>query len=335
MAGRSGRCLASLALLAACRGAAAPGGVDQSLPAGVRVALTDLGDRLYKGFPGGLYPNGRNEIPDSHLQRGRAAASRIRRRAADGTPSGAGRYVFLSIGMSNTTQEFSAFMQVAAADPQINRSALALVDGAAGGRTADSWTAASSVEYDRIRDTKLAPAGLSEAQVQVVWLKVANANPTTSLPSGGADAARLMTQLGQILRALKSRYRNLEQVLISSRTYGGYATTSLNPEPYAYESGIAVRTVIGAQIGQEQTGLMLPAIGNLAESVASWIAWGPYLWADGTTARNDGFSWARSDFLEDGTHPSAAGRQKVAVKLVQFLKTTAFTRCWFVTGATC
>ena len=35
---------------------------------------------------------------------------------------------------------------------------------------------------------------------------------------------------------------------LSSRTYGGYATTPLNPEPYAYESAFAVKWLIKQQI---------------------------------------------------------------------------------------
>lgn len=69
----------------------------------------------------------------------------------------------------------------------------------------------------------------------------AEADLTTALPSRSADAYTLETELGEILRALKIRYPSLREVFLSSRTYGGYAATILNPEPYAYESVPAER----------------------------------------------------------------------------------------------
>jgi hypothetical protein len=43
------------------------------------------------------------------------------------------------------------------------------------------------VEYDRIRDTWLTPQGLSEKQVQIACVKVANPGPTASLPKANAE----------------------------------------------------------------------------------------------------------------------------------------------------
>src|SRR5207249_4513423 len=114
-------------------------------------------------------------------------------------------------------------------------------------RTAQNWSSSTSPEYDRVRDSVLTPQGLSESQVQAVWLKVADASPWASLPGTNADAYTLETYLGNIARALKTRYPHLEQVFLSSRIYGGYATSSLNPEPYAFESGFSMKWIIQAQ----------------------------------------------------------------------------------------
>jgi hypothetical protein len=171
-----------------------------------------------------------------------------------------GKIVLLSVGMSNTTDEFCSggsatcdsftFMGQAAANAGVNHTTLAIANGAAGDRAASTWDAPTLPNYDRVRDQVLAPAGLSEKQVQVVWVKEADPGPTVSLPSSSADAYALETYLGDIMRALKTRYPNVHLVFLSSRIYGGYATTTLNPEPYAYESGFAVKWLIQAQIDQ-------------------------------------------------------------------------------------
>ena len=314
-------------------------------PAAGPTPLNDLGTGSYLGFQGGLYPNGSNAMPAAHRQAGINRANRVRPVDVNGNPNANGRYVLLSIGMSNTTQEFCSgsgacapwsFIGQAAADPQVNHARLAIVDGARGGQTADTWISPSSPNYDRIRDTKLAPLGLSERQVQIAWVKVANSTPTVALPAANADAFRLVSQQGNIVRALRVRYPNLMLVFFSSRIYAGYATTPLNPEPYAYESGFGVKWTVQAQIAQMAGGPVDPRAGNLNyTTVAPWLAWGPYLWADGLNPRSDGLTWAVTEFQADGTHPAQAGQQKVGTMLLTFFKTSPHTSCWFVVGGVC
>jgi uncharacterized protein (TIGR03437 family) len=69
---------------------------------------------------------------------------------------------------------------------------------------------------------------------------------------------------------------------------------------------------------------------DFTDGHAPWLSWGPYLWADGTTARDDGLVWECSDFREDGTHPSESGRQKVAAMLLNFFESDTTARPWFV-----
>jgi hypothetical protein len=254
----------------------------------------------------------------------------------------------VSIGMSNTTQEFCStnsgspcaswsFMGQAAADPSVNNTTLVIVNGARGGQAASSWTSPTSPEYDRIRDTWLTPSGLSEKQVQIAWVKVADAQPTVSLPSSASDAYTLVSEMSTIARTLKQRYPNLQQIFFSNRTYAGYATTTLNPEPYAYESGFAVKWVVQAQIDQMASGsLQNSRAGDLNyTTVAPWLAWGPYLWTKGTAGRSDGLIWTTADVESDGTHPSQSGEQKVGRLLLDFFKTSPVTQCWFVAGGSC
>ena len=306
--------------------------------------LNDLGSGLYLDqFEGGLYPDGSNELPAQHAAEGLSRALAIQPLNTLGEPDPEGKYVLVSIGMSNTTQEFCSgsqpgacqpwsFMGQAAAHPAVNDTALAIINGAAGGKSAAFWDSPLDPDYDRVVDEWLTPSGLSEQQVQAAWVKVANPRPTISLPHPDADAYQLVEQMGDIARALKVRYPNLQQVYFSSRIYAGYATTELNPEPYAYESGLAVKWLIEAQINQMTGGSIDPLAGDLdyTSGIAPWIAWGPYLWADGLNPRSDGLTWEQNDFNNDGTHPSQSGREKVGTMLLDFMLSSPFTQAWFL-----
>jgi hypothetical protein len=315
------------------------------------IPLTDMGSSTYLGFSGGLYADGSNLMPAEHAKIGHAFARGILPRDIDGNPDPNGKYVLLSVGMSNTTQEFChevpggdgcnpwTFGGQAASDDSVNHSTLEIVDGAAGGQTAYLWVSPDDYNYDRVRDDVLAPKNLSESQVEIVWIKQADGDPGLtypSLPDPTADAYHLEGELGDIVRALHERYPNLKQVFFSSRIYGGYATRKLNPEPFAYESGYSVKWLVQAQIDQIQTGQIDPTAGDLDyHGVAPWVAWGAYLWADGATPRSDGLVWLPEDFEADYTHPSTLGETKVGTLLLNFFKTSDQTTCWFLAGKNC
>lgn len=282
--------------------------------------LTELRD-AYMGEAGGLYPNGVNTVPSGHLAAGVAAAQSIAPLDRDGNSTANGRYVFMSIGMSNTTQEFSTFKPLADADP-VKRPALVIVDAAQGGVTASQWASPSCACWSTA-DQRLTTAGVTPAQVVAAWVKLANAAPTEPYP---IHAQRLRDDIIATLRNAKQRYPNLRVAYLSSRIYSGYATSNLNPEPYAYESGFAVRDVIAAQLRGDASLNFDSARGRVE---APWLAWGPYLWADGLRARGDGLTWNCSDFGSDGTHPSNSGRRKVADALLAFVESDTTARIWF------
>lgn len=297
------------------------------------VPLTDLtGEAHYKGLEGGLYGGGRNEPPEVHRLAAMAAARQIRPLDAEGRPSPDGKVVLISVGMSNTTQEFRAFMRLADRDADKSPSVV-LVDGAQGGMEASAWASPEKVKRAgrpdpwTVLDRRLQQAVVTAKQVQVAWIEQARANPA-ALGEFPRHAEALKDDLAVIIRRLKSRFPNLGIAYLSSRIYAGYAATPLNPEPYAYESAFSVRWLIRDQIGCKSD--LNPDSGK-GPVTAPLLLWGPYLWADGVKGRKvDGLLGQRVDLAGDGTHPSESGQRKVAALLLKFFKTDPTAREWFL-----
>jgi hypothetical protein len=277
-----------------------------------RTGMTPLCDMSatdrYKGEDGGLYGKGRNGPAEPLRGAANTALKEIRPLDSEGKPSRDGRVVLVSISMSNATQEFSYFKRIADDDAAKSPS-LTIVDCAQGGQAMAEWVDPEGRTW-READRRIASAGISPKQIQVAWIKLANKMPRGDLHEHGR---KLQNDTRIVIQNAKARFPNLRIAYLSSRIYGGYATTALNPEPYAYEGAFSVRWLI-----QEQRN----------EPV---LLWGPYLWADGASPRkSDGLVWNREDLGPDGTHPSQSGRAKVAGMLLTFFKTDLLAKSWFV-----
>lgn len=293
-----------------------------------RIPLTDLGTGTYLGAEGGLYPGGVNVRPAPHDAAGvTLATSAVQPRNAAGAADPAnGKIVFASIGMSNTTQEFQRFITLAQGDPAINPR-LVLVDGAQGGKDAIAWSTPTADTWTVLAN-RLAAAGVTAPQVQVIWLKQQIAGDALGAFPAGAQTLR--DRLRDIVTIARSKYPNLRLAFLSSRSYGDYNGAVRGTG--AYEQGFAVKGLIRDQINGDAR------LGYGTGGPAPWLAWSTYLWADGLGAdgvpggvpgRSDGLEWACSDFQSDGVHPSDAGRTKVATALLNFLKYDTTTKPWF------
>ena len=286
--------------------------------------LTEMtADDKYKGEDGGLYGGGQNVPPEAHLRTARGATKMIEPLDAAGKPAKGGIIALVSISMSNATQEFSLFKQLADKDPK-KSPYVTIVDCAQGGQAMAQWVdpgARAWLEADR----RLEAAKVSPSQVQVVWVKLANVLPTGTLAEHGRKLAK---DTIAVLQNAKARFPNLRIAYLSSRIYGGWTTMPLNPEPYAYEGAFAVRWLIQDQIRGEASLNNDPTKGPVK---APLLLWGPYLWADGTTPRkSDGLTYERTDLAGDGTHPSESGRQKVADLLLRFFQTDSLASSWYL-----
>ena len=329
----------------------------------VATPLMDLGTGTYLSFEGGLYENGTDQIPADHLSDGLGFVTDVQPRDTNGNPSPTGKFVFLSIGMSNANDEFQAFLLQAKKDSSVNTATQVIANGAAGSMQACAWVQpygsppCASVplpnQYDRIRDHILAAVGLTEAQVEVVWIEDCDRDPgPTNYPplcdptvegctnTTQTEAIRYEQETGQILRAAKTRWPNLTLAFISSRIYGGYSATTVSPEPYAYEYGFSGKWAIQAQITQIRTGTVDVIAGDLSYGVAPWVAWSAYTWAAGPIPRSDGLIWCDGqtnapcngeiDFENDGMHADTTGQMKVGTMLMNFFTTSQVTTPWFL-----
>jgi hypothetical protein len=289
--------------------------------------LTELGTSKYHGYEGGLYPGGKNVRPAEHEKAGLRLAGEVVPRDADGKPRSDGKIVLLSVGMSNTSQISNGFERHLKNATGINPR-LVFVNGAQGSMTAqaiqDPDDKGRGTKYWDEVDRRLKKVGVTREQVQAVWIKQADAGPDEGFPG---YARKLQKELRKIVQLLPKRFPNVKLVYLSSRTYGGYARTRLNPEPYAFESGFAVKWLIQEQLDGDKVLNFDPARGEVK---APWLSWGPYLWANGTAKSAEGFISEEGDFGGDGTHHSEAGVRKMGKRLLDFFKSDSTAKGWFL-----
>lgn len=223
---------------------------------------------------------------------------------------------------------------------------------------------------DAVADPKLnegrTPGGgssetiITAEQVQVVWMKLVHGNPVAFCGAGqdcdpctpglcgdpecqflnwvyhSEDGEVVVYQ--DVLKHIREYFPHVQQVFLSSRSYGGYANGCSGgnchpggPEPWAYTSGFTVQELVRLQIfgtGMEFAGPL---------DYFPLILWGPYLWAPGTTPNetilpyeSTALSYRCWDYCANGAHPSTdddacgqvSGRTKIASLLFNFFKTS-------------
>jgi hypothetical protein len=305
-------------------GKATVGGATQEGKPSVGIKpLTDMtAQDTYKGEDGGLYGGGRNDLPPALVAVARSETAKIVPLDEKGKPAVDGKIAVVSLSMSNATMEYSTFKRMADTDPR-KSPFVTIVDCAQGGQAMAQWGDPKGRAWTEA-DRRLASAGVSPEQVQVVWVKLANVRPTGALAEHGTKLQKDTTVL---LQNARERFSNLRIAYLSGRIYGGWANTPLNPEPYAHESNIVVRWLIQDQMKGSSELNFDPAKGTVKSPL---VLWGPYLWADGTTPRrSDGLVWERQDLAGDGTHPSDSGRRKVAQMLLKFFMEDPLASTWY------
>lgn len=227
------------------------------------------------------------------------------------------------IGMSNAAQECDTYRTLFAqswsgeVNPMVR-----VVNCAVGGNAIERWNdpAFDSGLWGRCLQERLPAAGIRADQIRVIYHKAANQFTTSPggvplplYPSLESDFFVFQRNLSVFAERVLTWFPRVVAVYTSSRSFGGFSSTPSRGEPLSYEEGHALNGWLASN----------PTVHGV------WQGWGPYLWAPACTdgvVNGSGICYLRSDFVEDGVHPSAAGRQKVATLIHQRL----LRESWYV-----
>ena len=142
-------------------------------------------------------------------------------------------------------QPWFEFVDLVNTDPSKNPH-LVVVNGATGGATASLLASSTNNFWNAISYDYLPNAGVTPLQVVGAWILDVDGGPGGTFPH---DMTSLQSQLQSIAQNLQLKFPNIKLAYYSSMNYTGYSdgAATLNPEPYAYESGFAVKNAIEDQ----------------------------------------------------------------------------------------
>ncbi|HSW31238.1 MAG TPA: hypothetical protein VLH75_17260 [Longimicrobiales bacterium] len=213
------------------------------------------------------------------------------------------------VGMSNANQECTAFIAaVRGAWAGEVSTQVRVANCAVGGRAVEAWMdpAQDAVLWDDCVARKLPAAGIRADQARVIWHKAADMNTTGPggsrlpvYPDPASDYFTFQRNLTAFAARVKAKLPSVQAVYSSSRSYGGFAGSFARGEPLSYEEGHALNAWLA----------------DHASVDGVWYGWGAYLWApacDTGFTNGSGVCYERADYVDDGVHPSDAGRAKIA-----------------------
>ncbi len=287
------------------------------------IPINELGTDTYKGHTGGLYPNGSNEMPPAFYADAIEMAKAIQPLGADGNPVANGKIGLLTIGAS-TVAMFSRGIEMGLAKQTGLNEELVFINGGVGGQDI-SDIRSPGANYWKVVNERLASAGLSNEQVQVIWFQEDNLRDRGNEFPGRGE--RLADEFIYMVQFMKNRYPNLKLLYLTARHTTAFLPADArgkHKEPMAYINGWACKWMIEKQIEGDKT---LTYKGSDAQ--APLILWGPYWWTQGSKPRQDGYTWT-PDMVVDGVHPTEEGRRRVGQELVDFWRTDEVSKIWFL-----
>ncbi len=225
----------------------------------------------------------------AHTDAGLLAKAEIVHRDAAGNPSAAGKIALLTIGMSNCKVVADAVYNAHKNDP-LKFPGSIIVNGCFNGQTANNFANPNDPVWADVASA-VAYRGLTNLQVQAVWIVMTQKEPLTY---GAMTEFQLRDDIAY---NVKAKYPNVVVGLLSPLTYMGYSDDGVNstrlPEPYVHDDSIMMASIVEA--------------GGWPFYVMFHDQWSNGLIANSRT----GQTWACTDVLADGIHPSDSGKRKL------------------------
>lgn len=284
------------------------------------IALNDLGTNTYKGFVGGLYPNGENTPSGTYATDLLTVSQTIIPIDTFGiASSNKGKIVFISLGGSTGGQNMEALKTKTTNNPLTNpKLKLLKANNGAGIASLNSIMNPADAYWNHV--SKIIKGGKSSyRQVQVIYLETDDSVRIETWP----DRPNMVkNDLETCMRTFKQKFPNVKVLYVLGRTrsFGGKPGIR---EPSPYYLGWACKWAIEDQIngvaGTEYKG---------TNPVAPMITWGFYEWADSIARTTDNFYWRLSQ-TADGLHANAAGQDTLSTRFQKFLLTDPYASIWY------
>lgn len=271
------------------------------------------GKKYRDEFETGLYPGGKNEMPQAHRQTGERIAATIRPLDVDGAVDQQnGRILALVLGHSNCSMYFGALQRPLAQQREKLHPRFALINAAVGGQQLPEIVALRGGVWDHAQSL-LGRPGYSLHQVQVLFLHTTyhGANNGRRLPPRPFPEVmqNMQRDLDKVLAFCVERFPNLKIAYLTCdgfRHFTGF-------EPHVYQEAFALKWLIESQLrGEASTRFEGP------DRRLPWLTWGPYLWDN---------TWDRSHFT-DGVHPAAKALDIFVDKYWQHLTHDSVAKPW-------
>ena len=262
----------------------------------------------------GLYPGGKNEIPEAHRKAGQQIAAKIRPLGAEGVADEKeGRILGLVLGHSNCSMYFSALQKQLQIQRRLLHPRFELVNAAVGGQQLPQIVTLQGGVWERARSLLENRPGYSRQQVQVLFLHTTYhgaGNPRRDPPRPFPENMRQMERdLEKVLAYCVERFPNLRIAYLTCdgfRHYTGF-------EPHVYQEAFALKWLVERQIkGEPATRYEGP------DRRLPWLTWGPYIWDN---------AWDKSYFT-DGVHPAQKALEIFVDKYWQHLCRDTVAQPW-------